>query len=315
VSTFCAWAQDSAFSAVSLKSLQTYQYKTSPIVITKIIQDNPEYRAYDFSYTSFGRTVTGRFSLPKIQAEQMHGIIMMLRGHQNAAGYHTGKGTEYPARSYLKAGYAVIAPDFLGYADSDPTPPPERAHQFYSTINAVELYLSLEKSPAFSYAPSVPQNSRAVLPTTFKKIVAWGHSNGGQVAVQFLEVIKKPVPTVLWAPVTRPFPESLVFYRKGEAGWAQQFIKDNEQNDYSLYHYLSQIAPGTPILLEQGTNDKAVPQEWSDKFADAIKILNNTRSANQQINLKYEVYQKANHNLEPYWTTVLTRDAAFWDEH
>jgi pimeloyl-ACP methyl ester carboxylesterase len=132
-----------------------------------------------------GHTVTGRFALPKRDVTDLNGVVLMLRGHQNAQGYYTGKGTEYPARYYLRRGYAVVAPDFIGYAGSDSTPAPTDAHQFYSTINAVELYMSLENLQV-SFTPGVPASSRAPLPASFRKIVMWGHSNGGQVAIQTL---------------------------------------------------------------------------------------------------------------------------------
>jgi dienelactone hydrolase len=301
-------ADDYRFSDLSLKVLQSYPYQPSPLVINALVSETDYYYAYNFSYTSMGRRVSGRLSLPKVS--NLKGIILMLRGHQNAAGYYTGKGTEYPARYYLRSGYAVIAPDFFGYGASAPTPSPVEAHQFYSTINAVELYLSLV-SPSMSFASTAPARGR--LPGSFKKIVLWGHSNGGQVAVHTLEVLKKPVATVLWAPVTLPFPDSMVFYQKGRAPWAEDFKAEYGTADYSLYDYLHTVAPKTPILLEQGSRDYAVPQGWSDAFAAAVKAENAARPASDQINLRYELYPGANHNLEPYWDTVLARDVAFWD--
>jgi len=34
-----------------------------------------------------------------------------------------------------------------------------------------------------------------------------------------------------------------------------------------------------------------------------------------KILLRYEVYKNADHNLNPYWDTVLPRDAAFWEQY
>ncbi|MDR1389022.1 MAG: alpha/beta fold hydrolase [Treponema sp.] len=310
---FFAAAQGPSLADLSLKKLQNYPYRASPLVITELASQTNEYYAYNFSYTSMGLKVTGRFSLPKQDPSLLKGVVIMLRGHQNAQGYYTGKGTENPARYYMRGSYAVIAPDFLGYAGSAATPQPEEAHQFFSTINAVELYESLLR-PAFSYAASVPAASRAALPSSFKKIVLWGHSNGGQVAIHFLEVTKKPVPTVLWAPVSLDFPQSMVNYQRNRA-WAETFKKNYPAEDYSLFRFMDSIAPGTPILLEQGTRDYAVPKAWSDAFSKGIEGENNSRQSAEKIALEYKVFEGANHNLNPFWSTIFSGDLAFWDAH
>jgi fermentation-respiration switch protein FrsA (DUF1100 family) len=310
------FAAAASFDDFSLKSLQTYPYKASPLIINAFVSGTDQYSAYNFSYTSMGLTVSGRLRLPKIPPQNIKGIIILLRGFQNASNYSTGKGTEYMGRYYLRNGYAVIAPDFLGYGASSATPSPTEAHQFYSTVNAVELYMSL-LSPRISYIASVPQSARIALPASFKKIFLWGHSNGGQVAIQTLEILKKPIPTVLWAPVSLAFPDSAAFYREGRTGaqstWAEQFKKDYTAADFSLYAYLPNIAAGTPILLEQGTLDTAVPKSWSDTFSKAVADENTKRTEANKIKLTYQIYPDANHNLEPFSSTVYARDVAFWD--
>jgi fermentation-respiration switch protein FrsA (DUF1100 family) len=208
-----------------------------------------------------------------------------------------------------------MAPDFFGYGSSSAVPAPEELHQFYSTVNVVELYKSLEK-PEYRFAGSMPREDRISLPASFKKLVLWGHSNGGQVAIHFLEIIQKPVPTVLWAPVCIPFPDSWAHYRR-RLSWAEQFKRDYPPADYSLFGYLSRIAPGTPVFLEQGDKDAAVPKEWSDAFAREVEKENirRERVGIGKIALRYEVYRNANHNLNPYWTTVLEKDAEFWEKN
>jgi alpha-beta hydrolase superfamily lysophospholipase len=298
----------------SLKSLQSYPYKTSPIVIQKFVFSNDLQYAYNVYYTSMGLTISARLGIPAIKPEDIKGIVIMLRGHQNPGGYYTGKGTENPAKGYLQRGWAIIAPDFPGYGSSSPTPEPREMHQFYSTINAVELYKSLEK-PVFSFDKTIPQAERITLPSSFKKIVLWGHSNGGQAALHFLEIIQKPVPTVLWAPVSLAFPDSAAHYSRNPQ-MAEQFKKDHTAADFSLFIYLDRIAPGTPILLEQGDKDNGVPKAWNDALARAIKEENARRAqtGKGKIELRYEVYEGANHNLNPYWSTVLPRDVAFWEK-
>ena len=307
-------AQETRLTDFPLKSLQSYSYKTSPITIEKLAFNNETQYAFNVTYKSMGLTVSARLSVPAIKPENIKGIVIMLRGHQNPGGYYTGKGTENPAKGYLQRGWATISPDFFGYGSSSPSPSPRELHQFYCTINAVELYKSLEK-PNFIFSAGIPQLSRITPPASFKKIGLWGHSNGGQVALHFLEIIQKPIPTVLWAPVSLAFPDSWAHYGRNKE-WAERFKKEQPADDFSLIAHLDKIAPGTPILLEQGDKDTAVPKSWSDALVRAINAENTRREQERKgkIELRYEVYTNANHNLNPYWSTVLPRDAAFWEK-
>jgi len=302
----------------SLKSLQTYPYKTSSITIQKLAFKDALQYAYNVTYTSMNLTVSARLSVPNIKQENIKGIVIMLRGHQFPGNYYTGKGTEHPAKSYLQRGWAVIAPDFFGYGSSSQTPPPSTLHQFYSTINAVELYKSLESAAQdlFVFNSAVSQADRVSFPASFKKIVTWGHSNGGQVSLHFLTIIQKPVTTVLWAPVSLSFPESAAHYGRNPE-WAESFKSEYPAKDFSYFTYLDKIAPNTPILLEQGDKDKGVPKEWNDVLSKAIteENLRRERAGIGKILLRYEVYANADHNLNPYWGTVLPRDVAFWEQY
>ena len=308
-------AQEKRFTDFSLKSLQSYPYKASAITIERLAFKNGTQYAYDVSYKSMGLTVSARLGIPAIKPENIKGIVIMLRGHQNPGNYYTGKGTENPAKAYLQRGWATISPDFFGYGFSSPTPSPQELHQFYSTINAVELYKSLEE-PVFIFGGGIDPASRSAFFTSasFKKICLWGHSNGGQVALHFLEIIQKPVPTVLWAPVSLAFPDAWAHYRRNTE-WAARFKREQPADDFSLIVYLNKIAPGTHILLEQGDKDTAVRKSWNDALVQAIgaENLRRDRQGTGKIELRYEIYANANHNLNPYWSTVLPRDAAFWE--
>jgi len=302
----------------SLESLQSYPYKTSPITIQKLSFKNSLQYAYNVTYTSMNLTVSARLSIPNIKQDNIKGIVIMLRGHQFPGNYYTGKGTENPAKGYLQRGWAVIAPDFFGFGSSSQTPAPESLHQFYSTINAVELYKSLESAGnnLFHFSSAVPQAERISLPVKFKKIVIWSHSNGGQVALHFLTIIQKPVTTVLWAPVSLGYPDSAAHYARNPE-LAETFKSEYPAKDFSFFTYLNKIAPNTPILLEQGDKDKGVPKAWNDALSQAIKEENirRAKAGIGNILLRYEVYTNADHNLNPYWSTVLARDVAFWEQY
>jgi hypothetical protein len=58
-------------------------------IIALAFKNDPQY-AYNVSYTSMGRSVSERFSVPAVPREDIKGIIIMLRGHQNTALYRQG---------------------------------------------------------------------------------------------------------------------------------------------------------------------------------------------------------------------------------
>ncbi|MCL2806369.1 MAG: alpha/beta hydrolase [Treponema sp.] len=309
---YLLWAQERNFNDFSIKGLQDYPYRESPITIQRLVFKNDLQYAYNVVYTSMGLTVSARLSVPAINPQNIKGIIIMLRGHQSQRGYYTGKGTENPARRYLQNGWAVIAPDFFGYGVSSPPPGPWELHPLYSAINAVELYKSLLQ-PVFNFSSSA---ERITLPEAFKKIVLWGHSNGGQAALHFLVVTGLPVSTVLWAPVSIPFPQNIAHFNRN-LEWVRLFLENHSEEDFSLIKHLDKIAPGTAILLEQGSRDNAVPKSWNDALSAAINTENTRRrqSGIGEINLRYEVYANADHNLSPFWETVLPGNVRFWERN
>jgi fermentation-respiration switch protein FrsA (DUF1100 family) len=114
--------------------------------------------------------------------------------------------------------------------------------------------------------------------------------------------------------VSIAFPDSAGHYGRGSE-WADQFKKDYTAADFSLFTYMNKIAEGTRILLEQGDKDTSVPKSWNDDLSKAIEEENKQRerTGRGKIILRYEVYANANHNLNPYWKTILPRDTAFWE--
>ncbi len=145
-----------------------------------------------------------------------------------------------------------------------------------------------------------------------EKIFIWGHSNGGQIALSMLEITGKSFPTTLWAPVSKPFPYSILYYtdeyddrgralRKVIAGFEQDYNVDN----FSIDQYLDLI--NAPMQIHQGLNDDAVPFEWSNELIEKLNEL--------EKDVTYYTYPSADHNLRPNWNTVIQRDLIFFQKH
>jgi uncharacterized protein len=144
------------------------------------------------------------------------------------------------------------------------------------------------------------------------KLFLWGHSNGGQIALSVLAISGRLIPTALWAPVSKPFPYSILYYsddlddrgkmiRKAVANFEREYNAD----EYSVTSYYALIQ--APVQIHQGTADEAVPKAWSDQLvADLKQTLTG---------VIYHPYTGADHNLNPVWNTVVARDVAFFTDN
>ncbi len=315
------------YTPYSFNNLVNYPFKASPITLIKVLDDTHEFTTYQATFQTMGRTMSLYVGVPKLYANTApHGVVLMLRGHQNTAGYTTGKGTQYPARAYMRAGFIIVSPDFFGFATSDAPPFGEvNSTESYliMPINAVELLRSLE-TPQIKFAAGVAPHP-LLQRSSLGPIKLWGHSNGGLVALHLLQLTGQPFPTVLWAPVTLDFAHASAFYRSrrnAEAGarasaFIQEFQTQYILNDYAMQHQLHRIAPNTAIVLRQGDQDPLVPQAWSDTFNETVQVENRRReqAGIKPIHFQYKLYKGANHNLEPYWLQILPADVAWWLNH
>ncbi|HLD08538.1 MAG TPA: prolyl oligopeptidase family serine peptidase, partial [Methylophilaceae bacterium] len=138
----------------------------------------------------------------------------------------------------------------------------------------------------------------------------WGHSNGGSVALGIMEISGKNYPTVLWAPVTKAFPESILHFADemdDEGAYLRDIVADFVQKYnprlYSPPQYVRWLM--APVQLHQGTADEAVPYVWSDNFAKSLEQLHKQ--------IIYYKYSGEDHNFSKgSWTTLVTRDLLFY---
>ena len=281
----------------SIPRLASRAFISSPIVLDEPTATTSAYTVYPFSFVSEGKKVTGIAHIPKsTDQEKRFPVVVQLRGYVDREMYTSGMGTTHSAEVYAKNGYISFAPDFLGYGGSDApsTSPIEERLETYTT--ALTLLASVAKFPS-------------VDPT---RIGLWGHSNGGQIALTLAVVLgERSVPTVVWAPVTKPFPYNILYYTDDvdDCGKALRkvvadFETDYDADLYSLTQYLDRIA--VPIQLSQGTRDDAVPFAWSDTF---VKILEEKKK-----DITYFTYQGADHNLAggDAWNSAMGRDMQFF---
>lgn len=268
----------------STENLSKTEFKSSEITIENDL----------FSFYVDSKKVTGQINVPEEIGP--FPIIVMFRGYVDQKQYKTGDGTRRAAEVFTKNGFITIAPDFLGYGGSDP----EAINIFESRFQTYTTALVLLKS----------LNSLEKWDKT--NIFVWGHSNGGQIALTVLETTQENYPTVLWAPVSKPFPYSILYYTdesddKGKLIRRElsKFEEDYDTEKYSLINYLDRIK--APIELHQGTTDNAVPVQWSNNLNNNLKNLD--------VDITYIKHPGSDHNLQPAWNTAILQALTFYRNH
>lgn len=284
----------------SIENLSAATFKSSKIIIGEVLKDDPKFTSHKFTYTfspDFSdnlKTISGLINIPK--GVGPFPVIVMFRGYVDQKIYVTGTGTLRAGEFFAQNGYITIAPDFLGYGESDEEAENIFESRFQTYVTAVSLLKSVNTLPQWD----------------LKHVFIWGHSNGGQIALTTLEILDTSYPTVLWAPVSKPFPYSILYYTdesddRGRLIRSElsKFEETYDVEKFSLVNYLNTIK--TSIQLHQGSNDDAVPIDWSNSLSKKLLEL--------EVDLEYFKYSGGDHNMNPFWSIAIQRSLNFYNSH
>ncbi len=281
----------------TIDNLHKRRFTGSAIVFDEAVATTSAYTVYTFHFTSDGKKVTGLAHVPKVAHPPVGGfpVLVQFRGYVDREKYTPGEGTKRSGEVFAKNGFLTLAPDFLGYGGSDMPSTDVFEERFETYTAALNLLASIKTLPMADSS----------------QVGIWGHSNGGQIALTVLEILQTSIPTTLWAPVSKPFPYSILYYTDEADDHGKllrkrlsQFENDYDAELYSLTNYLDRIS--APVQIHQGTADESVPEKWSDQLVEALKVKNS------KLKIDYFVYPGADHNLVPAWDTVVSRDIAFF---
>lgn len=333
----------------SIPNLVHYPYQAPQLQLDKVISQHENYTAYQFSYLTTDRMMTGQLNLPNELIDRPDNqpdqdnlkAIIMLRGYVPPATYQTGVGTRNAAAVFAENGYITLAPDFFAFGGSDPEPEDGWEARFIKPVNVIELMRGLQTHGVPLELSSSDSQDQPTQPIT--SLGLWGHSNGGQIALTVLQITQEPIPTTLWAPVTAPFPYSILFFSathddegKGMRSWLAQLERDYDVFEFSLTQHLDKLTG--PLQLHHGLGDEAAPYWWSDRFEEMIisenerreklveKIVEQSKASTPStdisdeshltdpIDFRYYRYPGTDHNMRPNWSTVVQRDLEFFEE-
>ncbi len=295
----------------TISALRDTTLVPSHIKIEKELSHSLLYYSFQFSYTPLQRRMTGQINLPTVITDTTP-VIIMVRGYVPKTDYTTGVGTKNAAAAFAEKGYITISPDFFGYGESDPEPEDVWQARFEKPLVLLELLASIKEN-------GIPLAADGDIHKP-AQIGMWAHSNGGQIVLSALTISKLPIPTTLWAPVTAPFPYSILFFSDEDADegrgariWVNQLEKKYDLREFSFTNYLDGIQG--PLQIHHGTADEAALKTWSDEFVQ--KVTQESKKREQPILVTYFQYPGADHNLAPKdnWNKAVQRDIVFFEKY
>lgn len=282
--------------AYTIDALSNRQFTPSPITFSDPIATESGFVVQPFFYQLGTKRVSGLAHVPMTAQSKKMPVIVQIRGFVDPTIYEQGIGTKRSAEVFAKNGFLSLAPDFFGYGQSDRQSNDVFEDRFQTYTAVLQLLADISTIPFAD-----PEH-----------IFLWGHSNGGQIALSVLTIRGKSIPTVLWAPVTKPFPYNILYYtdefddggkelRRRLAIFEAQYNADL----FSFTNYIERIT--APIQIHQGSQDDAVPFVWSQDF------VNNLQNSGKKVD--FFLYPGADHNLSDgasSWNTAVARSIDFY---
>ncbi|MBI2465493.1 prolyl oligopeptidase family serine peptidase [Candidatus Shapirobacteria bacterium] len=257
------------------------------------VKSQNEFETREVRFKSDGKWISGMMSYMP-ERSSLSPVIIMVRGYAEKIGYYPGSGSWKMADELAKQGYVTISLDFLGYANSDVESTDMLEARFHKVVEVLDLLESVKRIPWVDKS----------------RIGFWAHSNGGQIVMSVLEVTGGQYPTVMWAPMTQPFPESVLStIDEGSPvkDVIDEFQRHYDARRYAFDNYYQWI--NSPIMIQQGTQDEWVKVEWQNTVVTNLKGIGK--------NIELVIYKGADHNLKgpvgSGWEEAVVKAVSWYD--
>jgi uncharacterized protein len=256
------------------------------------IKKENNFKSYEIIFESNGKTISGMLNIPMTPMSNKMSAIIMIRGYAENEGYFVGSGSWKAADELARNGFVTVSLDFLGYGLSTGESKDILEARFEKPVGVLDL---IESVKALDFVDGT-------------KIGIWSHSNGGQIAISILQITSQNYPTVLWAPMTNPFPASVLeTMDDSENGKIVKqkiadFEKEYDSKLYSIDNFYEWI--NAPILIHQGTADVWCKVKWQQDLQKRFKKLGKE--------VELDIRQGNDHNLKQSWDEVIKMDIEFF---
>lgn len=291
---------------IAIASLQKKTYSSEAITKVRSVASGDAFTSEVVSYTVDGLKEYALLDIPtRTKPKNGYPVVILDHGYIVPSQYDTVNSYGGVTDFFANSGYIVLKPDYRGNGNSQGAQDPLQRYNY--PVDVVTLLTSVKNIPEADTA----------------KIYLWGHSMGGEVTLEVMEILgKQPllVPglkaAVLWAPVTDPalwFSESNL-KRIPEAQltpfpYATTFQILGTPSDTSPIwqsinplRYLADIR--IPVQLSHGTADQTVPYSWS---VDLDKRMHAVGQDDAFIS-----YAGADHNMSPDSAQALQNNLQFF---
>lgn len=282
----------------TIESLSKREYKKSAITIESKAYENDIFTAHVISYNSDGNKLYALLSVPK-DLKSHSPFLILNHGYIDPQYYSTVHSYKNPFDFFANKGFIVLKPDYRanGNSQGDRTDPLNRLNYPIDVLNLIASLPSLDLT--------IPNSDK-------RSILMWGHSMGGDITLKVLEVAGTKIKAAsLWAPVSAPYPESMLYFLK------TRDIANYERVKELVYKFFSsddfqKLSPSenthliqTPLIIHHGTKDESVPYQWS---VDLEKKLRKSK-----IKFTFYSYPNEDHNFtKGAHAKVIQRDAEFF---
>ncbi len=277
----------------SLPALMRADFRASPIVYGREIEDTAAYTRSEVTYNSSGVRVSGILLRPKGRGP-FPGIVLN-HGYVNPDLYVTGQGLAREQDWLAKAGFAVLHTDYRGHAGSDPAGMLTRETRLGYARDAINAVLALEGEPW------VDADRMAML----------GRSMGGGVTMDALVVRPDIVDAaVIYSSVSSSFLENLQHFTVPSRPDAVTALYDALGTPAAAPEVYAGLSPRTyfgritaPVLLHHGTTDEICPFPWALETQQLLERAG--------VDSRLEVYEGELHSFTTQWQRSIERTVGF----